>query len=97
MYTYIYVYIYIYTHVYIYIYTHVYIYVYIYIYMNGGWRTQARRPPGIRGEMQSRNPVLQSQSYTSKGTSRQGIGSFGKKLTCFSTMPCRHMPLLAQL
>ena len=35
------------------------------------------------------------QSCTSKGKGRQGIGSFCKKFLCFSTMPCRQMPLLA--
>ena len=34
------------------------------------------------------------QSYISKGIWRQGIGSFVRNFLCFSTMPCRHMPLL---
>ena len=32
--------------------------------------------------------------YASKGIWRQGVSSFCKKLLCFNTMPCRHMPLL---
>ena len=34
------------------------------------------------------------QSYTSKGIRRQGNRLFCKEFPCFSTMPCRHVPLL---
>ena len=40
------------------------------------------------------NKPLLSQSCTSKGIGRQAIGSFCKEMLCFSTMPCRPMPLL---
>jgi len=32
---------------------------------------------------------------TSKGTGRQGMGSFCKQFLCFKTMPCRPIPLVA--
>ena len=39
-------------------------------------------------------PDPKSQSYTSKGIWRLGIGLFCKEFLCFDTVPCRHMPLL---
>ena len=36
-----------------------------------------------------------SQSYTSQGIGRQGAGSFCTQSLCFSTVPCRPVPLLA--
>ena len=34
------------------------------------------------------------QSCINKGTGRQGMSSFWREVPCFSTMPCRHVPLL---
>ena len=39
--------------------------------------------------------ALYTQSCTSKGSGRRGVGSFCKRFLCFNIMPCRHMPLLA--
>ena len=38
-----------------------------------------------------------TQSYTSKGIGRRGIGSLCKEILCFITMPCLHMPLLVHV
>ena len=53
----------------------------------------ARR--GGRSRRPRRRPVLRrTQSRTSQGIGRQGLGSFCKQSPCFSTMPCRQMPFL---
>ena len=48
--------------------------------------------PTRRTSLPARRP--HTQSYTSKGVGRQGIGSLCKQLLCFSSMPCRLMALL---
>ena len=105
----IYIYIHIYPSIiYIYIYICICVCIYIYIYISrpasrDGTTRDDATPQGfcvrVRVATRHRNLDLQradlhNQSYTSKGTGRQGKRFFCKEFPCFNTMPCRHVPLL---
>ena len=76
---------------------YIYIYTYIYNYMQYMYTLIRRRPGDMAVAFQRRPRAVEArptQSYTSKGIWRQGMGSFCKEFLRFNTMPRRHLPLL---